>query len=210
MPLKRELINLTITNNTNSTLVVPVFKGGVSGINSTTKYTYDITAGSIVCGYGDIVINSVLYNFTFDGTLDGLVNAMTNLGFSYFSWEISGGNTYVYTVDNVNIYGTLNICTVTTTTTTTTSMPAMFNVSGTSGVLACSFFAGWNGNVTFSGGTGTFCNSTDCFIIDNLAAFDLEVPNGATFYLSDGLNVRQYTRNGGNYSGTAVGACVAC
>lgn len=141
MPRKRELINLTITNYSNSTLNIPIFKGGVSSINSTTNYTWDITGASLSCVDASIIINGNIYNVKFDGTLDGLANAFTNIGFGFFSWTISGGNTYIYTTDNTNIYGDLEICalltttttttTTSTTTTTTTTPPTNFNANFT-------------------------------------------------------------------------------
>jgi hypothetical protein len=121
MPRKRELINLQISNSTNSNFTIPLFQRGVSSINATTKYTWDITGGDLSCLQSDIIINGVKYYVSFDGTASGLADAFTNLGFGFFSYEISGGNTYIYTVDDTNVYSDVNLCNTTTTSTTTTT-----------------------------------------------------------------------------------------
>ena len=132
MPRRRELINLQLQNNTNSNFTIPLFQRGVSSINATTKYSWNITGGDISCGISDIIINGVKYYVSYDGTLAGLTDAYTNLGFGFFSWEITGPNTYVYTVDDTNIYGDINICSTTTTTTTTTSSTTTTTTAATS------------------------------------------------------------------------------
>lgn len=117
---RRELINLTLANNTKSDFTIPLFQQGVSSINATLRYTWDLTGGDLSCGSADITINGIKYYVTYDTTLSGLANALTNLGFGFFSYEDSGGS-YVYTADDTNIYGEINICNTTTTTTSTST-----------------------------------------------------------------------------------------
>jgi hypothetical protein len=121
MSIRKELINLTIINNSNSNFTIPLFQNGVATINATTKYSYDITSASLACGQGNIIINGVLYNFTYDTNVSAVATALTNLGYGFFSYEIIGLNTYIYVVDNTNVYGDMNLCLAGTTTTTTTT-----------------------------------------------------------------------------------------
>jgi len=121
MSIRKELINLTIINNSNSNFTIPLFQNGVASINATIKYSYDITSASLACGQGNIIINGVLYNFTYQPNVSATATALTNLGFGFFSYEIIGLNTYIYVVDNTNVYGDMNLCLLVPTTTTTTS-----------------------------------------------------------------------------------------
>ena len=133
MSIRKELINLTIINNSNSNFTIPLFQNGVYSINSDIKYSYDITSASLACGFGDIIINGILYNFTYSPNVSSLATALTNLGFGFFSFEIIGLNTFVYVVDNTNVYGDMNLCLLTTTTsTTTTAIPTTTTTSTTS------------------------------------------------------------------------------
>jgi hypothetical protein len=135
MSIRKELINLTIINNSNSNFTIPLFQNGVASINSTIKYSYDITSASLTCGQGDIIINGVVYNFTYQPNVNAAVTALTNLGFGFFSYEIIGLNTYIYVVDNTNVYGDMNLCllvpTTSTTTTTTTPIPTTTTTTST-------------------------------------------------------------------------------
>ena len=135
MSIRKELINLTIINNSNSNFTIPLFQNGVASINSTIKYSYDITSASLACGQGDIIINGVVYNFTYQPNVNAAVTALTNLGFGFFSYEIIGLNTYIYVVDNTNVYGDMNLCllvpTTSTTTTTTTPIPTTTTTTST-------------------------------------------------------------------------------
>jgi hypothetical protein len=135
MSIRKELINLTIINNSNSNFTIPLFQNGVASINSTIKYSYDITSASLACGQGDIIINGVVYNFTYQPNVSAAVTALTNLGFGFFSYEIIGLNTYIYVVDNTNVYGDMNLCllvpTTSTTTTTTTPIPTTTTTTST-------------------------------------------------------------------------------
>jgi len=125
MQQKRELINLTVINNSSSVIAIPLFQRNVASINATTKYSYDITGIDLSCGVATIYINSVLYSITFDTTQQGLVSSLSALGFGLFGIESS---TFVYTTDDTNVYGNMDLCgggaTTTTTTTTTTAAPA--------------------------------------------------------------------------------------
>ena len=128
MAIKRELVQFVIVNSTDCNFNVPLFQQNVYSINATTKYSWDITAEDISCGTGSLVINSVTYNFTYTGSsLVSLLASLNALGFGFFCSETIGGNTYIYTVDDTNVYGDLTLCgvspTTTTTTTTTTTAP---------------------------------------------------------------------------------------
>ena len=118
---KRELINLTIINDSDCTLSIPLFQNNVTSINATTKYQWDITSANISCGFGSIVVNGVLISITYTTTLTGLVASLNALGYGFFCTEVIGANTYVYTFDDTNSYGSLDLCPTPITTSTTTS-----------------------------------------------------------------------------------------
>lgn len=120
MPQKRELINLTITNNSDCALSIPLFQNNVASINATTKYAW-LLDFDYSCGYGSIVVNGTTYTLSYDGTLASLLSALNALKFGLFCSETVGGNLYVYTIDDTNVYGVLDLCTAATTTTTTTT-----------------------------------------------------------------------------------------
>jgi hypothetical protein len=75
MSTRKELINLTIINNSDCKLTIPLFQNNVASINATTKYSWDITTADLSCGFGSIIINSgntVLVNvalFSIDGKM---------------------------------------------------------------------------------------------------------------------------------------------
>jgi hypothetical protein len=119
-----ELINLTIINNSDCTLSIPLFQNNVASINATTKYQWDVTTANVLCGYGSIIINGSLISLSFSPTLTGLLTSLNALNYGFFCNEVIGANTYIYTKDNTNIYGLLDLCPVTTTTTTTTTTAA--------------------------------------------------------------------------------------
>ena len=122
MENRKELVNLTVINNSDCNLSIPLFQNNVSSINATTKYSWDIQGNSLACGSGNIIINGVLYTFTFTANnLVSLLAALNGLGFGLFCSEVVGGDLYIYTIDDTNVYGILNICTVATTTSTTTT-----------------------------------------------------------------------------------------
>lgn len=118
---KKQLVQFSVQNRTDCGINVPVYKLNVFSINATTKYTWDITSETITCGYGTIIINGVTNSLTWNGTLLGLLTALNALGFGFFCSESSGGNTYIVTFDDTNVYGTLDTCSATTTTTTSTT-----------------------------------------------------------------------------------------
>jgi hypothetical protein len=125
MTQKRELINLTITNNSDCTLSIPLFQNNVASLNATTKYAW-LLDFDYSCGFGSIDVNGTIYPLSYDGTLAGLLAALNALGFGLFCSETVSGDLYVYTVDDTNVYGDLDLCssaTTTTTTTTTTAAP---------------------------------------------------------------------------------------
>lgn len=118
---KKEIVQFTVQNRTDCGFDVPFFELNVFSLNSTTKYSWDITGVDISCGYSTIVINGVTISFTFAATLSGFLSALNALGYGFFCSETIGGNTYAYTYDDTNVYGDLDICAVTTTTTTTST-----------------------------------------------------------------------------------------
>jgi hypothetical protein len=122
MENRKELVNLTVINNSDCNLTIPLFQNNVSSVNATTKYAWDIQTANLACGSGNIIINGVLYTFTYTASnLISLLAALNALGFGLFCSEVVGGDLYVYTVDDTNVYGNLNLCTVATTTSTTTT-----------------------------------------------------------------------------------------
>jgi hypothetical protein len=134
MSTRKELINLTIINNSDCKLTIPLFQNNVASINATTKYSWDITTADLSCGFGSIIINSITYNITFDATLTGLLSSLNGLNFGYFCSEIILGQLYIYTIDDTNIYGDLDLCptsTTSTTTTTTTPIPTTTTTTST-------------------------------------------------------------------------------
>ena len=122
MAIKRELVQFVMINSTDCGWDIPLFQQNVYSINATTKYAWNVTGVDISCGTGSIVINSVTYNLTYTpNSLASLIAALNALSFGFFCSETVGGQTYIYTVDDTNVYGTLDLCTTGTTTTTTTT-----------------------------------------------------------------------------------------
>jgi hypothetical protein len=128
MAIKRELIQFTIVNGTDCDLTLPLFQENVYSLNATTKYSWDVTGEDYTCGDGQIVINGITYNLTFNPDITGLLISLNGLGFGFFCTETSGPNTAIYVQDDTNVYGDLQICvtscvSTTTTTSTTTIAP---------------------------------------------------------------------------------------
>jgi len=112
MPLKKELIQFNIVNQTDCSFNLPLFQQNVYSVNATTKYTWDITTADLSCGTGTIVVNGNTMSLVFAANLAGLLAALNALGFGFFCSETSGGSTYFYTVDDTNVYGGVNLCPV--------------------------------------------------------------------------------------------------
>jgi len=128
MEMKKELVQFSVQNNTNCDLNVPVMQQNIYSINATTKYSWNIQTIDISCGTGSIIINGISYQFNFTAnSLTSYLSALNELGFGFFCTELIGGINYLYTQDDVNIYGNINDCfsgpTTSTTTTTTTGVP---------------------------------------------------------------------------------------
>ena len=127
MAIKKELVQFVIKNDTGCDFNIPLFQLNVYSINATTKYSWDVTTADLSCGTGTIIINGITYSLTYAPNLAGLLAALNALGFGFFCSETIGPNTYIYTVDDTNVYGDLDLCasgtTTTTTTTTTTAAP---------------------------------------------------------------------------------------
>jgi len=127
MAYKEELIQFNIVNNTTDCVInVPLFSTAAPSINATTKYQWQIITADLSCGCWSIIVNSQTYFINFDGTLVGLQNAFNNLGFGFACTTTIGADTFLYTLDNTNVYGAIQTCyciTTTTTTTTTTIAP---------------------------------------------------------------------------------------
>ncbi|MFY8160517.1 MAG: hypothetical protein ACOVNU_04245 [Candidatus Kapaibacteriota bacterium] len=235
----KELINLTIINDSDCTLPIPLFQNNVASINATTKYQWDVTTADLSCGFGSIIVNGSLINITYLPTLVGLVDSLNALNYGFFCTEVIGANTYIYTKDNTNIYSLLDLCPTPTTTTTTTTTSStsttttaiptttttttttsststtttaipLYRISQASDVAACSGTADWIGTATFSGGLFTLCNCVSVTITSNLGLFDTAVGNNDTFFMSDGVNVRQFQRTGITYDALPIAACTVC
>jgi hypothetical protein len=122
MATKNELLQFLITNNTvDCNINVPFLSQNSPIINARTKYTWDITSLNLGCGCWSIVINNQTYQAYFDGTLQGLLTAFSNLGFSFFCSTTSGASLLMYTLDDYNVYGDVENCFCSTTTTSTTT-----------------------------------------------------------------------------------------
>ena len=135
MATKRELVQFTISNLSDCGYNLPLFQQNPASINATTKYSWDITTQVLSCGTGQLIINGITYNLSYEANLTGLLAALNALGFGFFCTETIGGDTYLYTVDDVNIYGDLTLCdsgqTTTTTTSTTTAAPTTTSTTST-------------------------------------------------------------------------------
>ncbi len=138
MAIKRELIQFTIVNSTDCDYNIPMFQQNVYSINATTKYSWDVTTAVLSCGTGTIVVNSVTYPLSYTATLTGLISALNALGFGFFCTETIFGSTYIYVVDDTNVYGDLDLCPsgITTTTTTTTTTAGTTTSTTTSSTTA--------------------------------------------------------------------------
>jgi len=139
MPYKEELIQFDIVNNTTDCVInVPLFSQSAPSINATTKYQWQIITADLTCGCWSIVINSQTYFINFDGTLIGLQNAFNNLGFGFACTTTIGADTFLYTLDNSNIYGAIETCycLTTSTTTTTTTLPITTTTTTTTTTIA--------------------------------------------------------------------------
>jgi hypothetical protein len=101
--------------------------------------------------------------------------------------------------------------TTTSTTSTTTTAAPVYNISSTSADNACNGVPGCTDfKVTFTG-TATLCLCTGFSVQStSQACFDTEVDNNGTFWMSDGTNVRQFTRTGTNFAATSAGSCTSC
>jgi hypothetical protein len=114
---RKEVIGFNLANNTNSAYNVNITNGAgfppQLSVNATTKFTYNVTGELFTCGSATIYINNTMYNVNYNlGSLQSCINSLNNLGFGKFDSYTNSGNTYIQVYDNVNIYGTLNICTV--------------------------------------------------------------------------------------------------
>jgi hypothetical protein len=150
---KKEIVQFTVQNRTDCGFDVPFFELNVFSLNSTTKYSWDITGVDISCGYSTIVINGVTTYFTFTPTLNGFLTALNALGYGFFCSETIGGNTYLYTYDDTNVYGDVDICAIATTTTTTTTTIAPTTTTTTTTTTAAPFSCASCRNWQYLGGT---------------------------------------------------------
>ena len=143
---KKELINLTIINDSDCTLTIPLFKNNVASINASTKYQWDITSAigvntyiytiddtnvygdldlctgsitNILCGLGSIVVNGVSITITYTPTLVGLLNSLNALGYGFFCTEF----TTSITTTTTSTTSTTTTAAPTTSTTTTSTTP---------------------------------------------------------------------------------------
>ena len=122
MQKRKELIQFSVQNNTDCNINVPIMKQNVYSINALTKYSWNINTLDISCGVLSIVIGGKTYTINFTPTLPAMLTALNALGFGFFCTETIGPNTFLYTQDDVNVYGDINDC-ATGTTTTTTAAP---------------------------------------------------------------------------------------
>ena len=119
MQKRKELIQFSVQNNTDCNINVPIMKQNVYSINALTKYSWNINTLDISCGVLSIVIGGKTYTINFTPTLPAMLAALNALNFGFFCTETIGPNTFLYTQDDVNVYGDINDCGTATTTTTT-------------------------------------------------------------------------------------------
>lgn len=113
-----DLVQFQLANTTNTNFLfntTPNYQqisvNNQVSVNATTKYEYDFTGATLSCGYATIIVNAIVYNVIFtSNNLVSLIASLNALNFGFFSYLISGVNTYVYTYDNINIYGNIDIC----------------------------------------------------------------------------------------------------
>jgi hypothetical protein len=128
MAHKKELIQFSVKNNTDCDLNVPLLQQNVYSINATTKYSWNIQTIDLSCGTGSIVINGATYPLSYTAnSLNSYLSALNSLGFGFFCTETISSVNYLYTQDDINVYGNVSDCatgtTTSTTTTTTTGVP---------------------------------------------------------------------------------------
>jgi hypothetical protein len=70
-------------------------------VNAERRYTYDLSSINYEDGSATITINSSNYSLSYDGSVQGLANALNSLNFGYF---LVSGET-IYTQDDTNVYG---------------------------------------------------------------------------------------------------------
>jgi hypothetical protein len=158
---KKQIVQFTVQNRTDCGFDVPFFELNVFSLNSTTKYSWDITGVDISCGYSTIVVNGVTINFTFTPTLNGFLTALNALGYGFFCSETIGGNTYAYTYDDTNVYGDLDICAATTTTTTTTSTSTSTTTAAPFTCLDCRNWQYLGASIPLAGDVITYYSCID-------------------------------------------------
>jgi hypothetical protein len=248
MATKRELVQFTISNLSDCGYNLPLFQQNPASINATTKYSWDITTEDLSCGTGELIINGITYNLSYEANLTGLLAALNALGFGFFCTETISGDTFLYTVDDVNIYGDLTLCdtgatttttttttttiapttttttstttaapTTTTTTSTTTAAPTTTSTTTTSTTLgtyylsdsefnACNQIGGQlltNVSFTFAT-TPTYCDFT------TLNSNEIPALANGTYYVSDGTNVRAWTKTSTPSNLYNPTACTSC
>lgn len=103
-------IQLTINNSANCIANVSLFNQNSPSVNARTKYSWNLTLANITCGYGSVVVNGITVNITFTPTLNGLITSLNNLGFGFFCSETVLSVTSLYVVDDINVYGSLDLC----------------------------------------------------------------------------------------------------
>jgi len=180
---KKQLVQFTVQNRTDCGIDVPIYKLNVFSINATTKYTWDVTTETITCGYGTIVIDGVVTALSWDGTILGLLTALNALNYGFFCSETVGGNTYIVTYDDTNVYGTLDLCFALTTTTTTTTTAAPTTTTTTTTTTAAPTTTTTTTTTTLSYVTFTLAYST---ISGAQACSDYPTLNTTQYYATAG------------------------
>jgi len=118
---KKQIVQFVVQNRTDCGFNVPIFEFNVFSVNATTKYSWNVTTADYSCLQALITVNGVTYTIDFDGTLIGLLTGLNALNYGFFCSETIGGNTFIYTYDDTNIYADLQTCLVGTTTTTSST-----------------------------------------------------------------------------------------
>ena len=131
MVQKKQIVQFVVQNRTDCGFDVPIFEFNVFSINATTKYSWDVTYADFSCLQALITINGITYTVDFDGTLYDLLVKLNALKYGFFCSETIGGLTFIYTYDDTNVYGDLEVC-LAITTTTTTAIPTTTTTTSTS------------------------------------------------------------------------------
>lgn len=137
--MREEILNFSITNNTNGTVPISLFGNNADPMdtsNATTQYSWNITGFSItnetliLLQYKPSSSSSFqLATIGFSGTsIQNVLDALNTLNLGYFFITTSGANTYINNYNNNVAFSNLQILNV-----STTSLTYSWNLVGSGG-----------------------------------------------------------------------------